>query len=307
MATGAIAIERIAKATGTPAVTVDNVSRVLKQHQPPMWALAGQGGGKRAKHVEPDHLVNMALGLAWADPISNAPAIVSRLRSMNFRSRSYDQPYIMPAGEKAYISTDVPVNRLTTLKKGALGSTLDAYVYGMATDPGFREMCRAEDFRVQLSEWPMENAAILWATENGGLWRENYDGLGLLGNLAPLAAPAALRRTVTLPFALFEVLADLCADTLNRAQKGPTLPLSEPATSSAGPEMENAGPLPEGPALIRNQDRNSSDPAPSEGQPEANGRERQSQVPSRGPGRSHPRHRRPRDERAADSPDATAA
>ena len=315
MATGAIAIERIAEATGIPAVTVDNVSRVLKQHQPPLWALAGRGGGKRAKHVEPEHLVNLVMGLAWADPISNAPAIVSRLRGLvERRHPTRTSRHQLSQGVVAYAVAEIPPNRLTmlaeALRRGrgpaTLGETLDFYVRALATLPDVREKMRSEELSVQLGTWPYEFATITRRDEDGTV-SSNFDGLGLLTDIPPDARPATMRRTVTLPFALFEVLADLYADTLSRKQSALPLPPSDPEHTTTGDEeTENAGPT-TGPALIRNQDRDSSDPAPSEGQPEANGRERQSQAPSRGPGRSPPRHRRPRDGRAADSPDATAA
>lgn len=313
MTTGARAVERIAEATGFPMATVDTASRVLKQHQPPLWPLAGQGGGKRAKHVEPEHLVNMALTLAWADPISNAPAIVTRVRGLvERRAPTRTSRHQLSQNVVAYAVAEIPQNRLTmlaeALRRGpaTLGETLDFYVRALATLPDVREKMRSEELSVELGTWPYEFATITRRDEDGTV-SSNFDGLGLLTDIPPDSPPATMRRTVTLPFALFEVLADLYADTLSRKQSALPLPPSDPVLTTAGDEeTENAGPT-TGPALIRNQDRDLSDPAPSQGQPEANGGERQSQAPSRGPGRSTNRHRSRHNGRAADSPPPAAA
>jgi hypothetical protein len=82
MATGPNAVNLIAVMTGIPVVTVDKVARMLKQHQPPMWARSVQGGGAKSEHVEPWHLTNLALALNAADPITSAPRVVTELRQM---------------------------------------------------------------------------------------------------------------------------------------------------------------------------------------------------------------------------------
>lgn len=81
MATGSEAVDRITEVTGIPAATVARLAKILKQAKPPLWQRSGQGGGKSARHVEPFHLTNIALGLA-ADPITRAPELVSRMRGM---------------------------------------------------------------------------------------------------------------------------------------------------------------------------------------------------------------------------------
>jgi hypothetical protein len=82
MATGAQATERVAKATGVSVTYVERVARILKEADADLWPKARKGGGKGAAHVMPSHLVNLLLALMSADPITEAPEIVPRCRAL---------------------------------------------------------------------------------------------------------------------------------------------------------------------------------------------------------------------------------
>ena len=82
MATGAHAVDWISKATGILPATVFRTARALREADPTLWPQAAKGGGRGAAHLEPRHLVNLALALAVADPIAAAPKVVAGYRAL---------------------------------------------------------------------------------------------------------------------------------------------------------------------------------------------------------------------------------
>jgi hypothetical protein len=88
MATTAQAIERFALVTGPAEAHVGRVARILQlakdadMRSLDLWPTGKQGGGKSAVHVQPHHLVNLAIALAVADPITTGPGRVLAFRSL---------------------------------------------------------------------------------------------------------------------------------------------------------------------------------------------------------------------------------
>lgn len=308
LATTAQAIERIAKETGIIHANVFRTARALREHDTALWPQGSQGKGQAA-HVNADHLVNLMMALAMAETTTAAPEVVARFREMTAEpDQTVTHHHEFEGGSWGVVGTPLRKNKLVEGlgPRLPLGDALTLCVQWMATFPQRREQFRQENLEVMLSAGPFESASVIRRERNAAV-TDNYRGAGLLRCLPQPAPAAALRRTVTLPFALFEVLADLYADTLSRKQSALPLPPSEPVFTTTGDEeTENAGPT-TGPAHIRNHDRNSSDLAPLDGQPEANREREQSQARSRGPGRSINRHRSRRNDRAADSPPSAAA
>ncbi len=76
LATGAEAIEAVTDATGLVSWTVNGAARALREASPNLWPQGAKGGGRRAAHVEPAHLINLALALNIANPITQAPELV---------------------------------------------------------------------------------------------------------------------------------------------------------------------------------------------------------------------------------------
>ena len=73
MATGAQAVERMARVTGKSFSTVDRIARAEKRDARAQFARGAPGGGKNSVHATNVHLANFVFGLA-ADPITAAPA-----------------------------------------------------------------------------------------------------------------------------------------------------------------------------------------------------------------------------------------
>lgn len=271
MATGAQAIERIARDTGLTPITVLATSRPLKRHEPPLWAKAGKGGGKNAKHVEPTDLVNLALALAMADTFDTGPEAVLLYRGLESMGDQTHTQHHNLGDVQATTKFSLPPNRLATaLRKGEavlLGNMLDFYVALIATNPDARERLRGEGFAVHLTAAPAAHAVIAY-TRDGVLIEQTFTESNTLPGLEPNVPAASMRRTVTLPFALFETLADLWRDTLDRRESAPTLPVP-PAPTTAGPEKESAAPPPRGTAPVRDHDRDLRDQMPVRGRLEA--------------------------------------
>jgi hypothetical protein len=82
VATGAHAVDWIARTTGLLPATIFRTARQLQMADPDLWPKARKGGGRGAAHLEQPHLVNLALALAVADPITAGPASVRRFRAL---------------------------------------------------------------------------------------------------------------------------------------------------------------------------------------------------------------------------------
>ncbi|WP_158927050.1 hypothetical protein [Acidisphaera sp. S103] len=88
MATTAQAIERFALVTGIPEPHVGRVARILQlakgadMKSLDLWPTGKQGGGKSAVHIQPSHVVNLAIALAVADPITIGPGRVLAFRDL---------------------------------------------------------------------------------------------------------------------------------------------------------------------------------------------------------------------------------
>jgi hypothetical protein len=82
VATGAHAVDWLARDTGTLRAKVFRTARQLQMADPDLWPKARKGGGRGAAHLEERHLVSLALALAVADPITAAPASVRRFRAL---------------------------------------------------------------------------------------------------------------------------------------------------------------------------------------------------------------------------------
>ena len=83
LATGAHAVDWIARTTGLLPATIFRTTRQLQIASPDLWPKAKKGGGRGAADLEEPHLVNLGIALAVADhPITAAPASVRRFRAL---------------------------------------------------------------------------------------------------------------------------------------------------------------------------------------------------------------------------------
>lgn len=138
MATAAQAIDRISGATGTLRATVFRVARVLREADVTLWPQGSAGRGQGA-HVEPCHLVNLALAMTMADPITSAPEIVGGQRYSGRSAaligdfRNLELPEPLQAG-RAGTLTEMLVARNVFCGEGGLGGDLERLIETFA-DP----------------------------------------------------------------------------------------------------------------------------------------------------------------------------
>jgi hypothetical protein len=287
--TGVEAVGWIARTTGLLAVAVDRAAKLLKQHPPGLWPKSGQGGGKASQHVEADHLTNILLAIAAADPITTAPAVV--------RARRGHPLMPHPVSEREYIeitqalpgifrksSTLAPEGSVyleSDIVAPTFGESLDKLTRFLATHEGKMagiHMAVAE-FHVEMELSPNGGGAYVF--DAGGLRRSICFGRQL-SELEMASAPySPIHRIASVPLTLLETLGALWGDTAARKSLADRISSPAPASTTAGEGIECAGSPPREPAPIRDQDRN-NDPGDATA-PEIRGEGGLSQAPRRGP------------------------
>src|SRR5689334_5086696 len=80
MATGAQVTARIAGETGFLWSRLDRAAVALQAAG--LWPKGSRGGGRTTPHVGPEHLTNLMLAIACADPVTAAASAVRRYRSL---------------------------------------------------------------------------------------------------------------------------------------------------------------------------------------------------------------------------------
>ena len=255
MATGAESIEAVAKAMGMPVAPVFAAARALREAQSDLWPQAARGGGKNARHVEPRHLANLALALGVADPLTEAPRFVA-----NYRALVTTELQVTDSG----IGGDPNVSRVSvpSVKTGTfapllrqhghtLGTRLDGLLDAIRDKSNIemRRLFKAAGLSLTLTSgsvieaclqfnWRMSDdpAEVFWAERE--FYRLPHTTLGLLDQTAgPL-----LRRDVTIPFRLLEVLADLWADTIAHRERTKTKNAADLPGPTALPQDQNPAP-----------------------------------------------------------------
>lgn len=214
MATGKQAIELIGRATGILLSTVDRSARSIKEDRSDLWPLAeGRGGGKNAVHVSSHHLVNLVLGLAglmiyYPASISDLPKIVKSYRTM-----------VLTAFEEADGDADF-AEALEAVAGLTLGQALDTLVDRTARQNG--PTPQSAKFQVTIGRDPLllHKAEIFFGSDRLGLYRDAQEHADVINRTKfPVdATPAHFVPRTRIPFALFEVLADLWRDTLMSRQ-----------------------------------------------------------------------------------------
>jgi hypothetical protein len=210
MATGAQATERVAKATGVSVTYVERAARILKEADADLWPKARKGGGKGAAHVMRPHLVNLLLALMVADPITEAPEIVPRCRAMMPDPKNDLASDEFETGQEARI-----LGILDAFCPGSnLGERLEGLVCTlMQIDNHSRVRQLLGKFEVGRS---FQSGGTISATaEISGAVIAFKEPIGSLLDLPEGWRPpeAAIADTKSVPFGIFETLADLALDT----------------------------------------------------------------------------------------------
>jgi hypothetical protein len=228
MATTAEAIEAIAAGTGIPHVTVERAASILRTADSDLWPTGGRGGGKSAARPKASHLNNLGLAIFVADPLNEAPDLVRRCRklvlnperrltaqgmlSLNPKDWGWDQ------SEKQVSEI---LNRLVPgqiLGDMTLGDMMDNLVRNLRSED-LREFARENLKDLTLLRYRFAGGTIganLWLRDWSLSFSEPVGGLLTLmeddwkDQRIPVAAPL---DSTTMPYKLFEIMADLASDT----------------------------------------------------------------------------------------------
>jgi hypothetical protein len=217
MTTVAQATEAIAKSTGVSLTLVERAARILKEADADLWPKAKKGGGKGAAHVTPSHLVNLLLALMTADPITEAPEVVPRYR--NLIPGRYDDPDVDVFETESVDHIDRMAGILNEFCPGSnLGERLEELVRTlMNVENRSRARKRLGLFTVGRSHQSggvigasleVSNGTVGFVVPIGDLLASMQDGAEDSG-----IPEAAISDIKSVPFRIFEILADLALDT----------------------------------------------------------------------------------------------
>jgi hypothetical protein len=234
MATGADAITAIADATGLLPATVGRAARALREAGGDLWPQSMPGGGRNARHVQPHHLVNLTLALMGADPITDAPELVSFCRCL-WRDEAADQTFggadfIVPGRFMIWVKFNTNVDRSATRRLSAQSSFLtetlgESHSLGTAMDAVVKQLGYRADSQQAIVDDSMfielrtgaaiqPSASILWASPKA-FQLFTYSSRREQNFRDSLRHGAKLDRTTTVRAGLVTVLADLWRDTMN--------------------------------------------------------------------------------------------
>jgi hypothetical protein len=221
MATTAEAIEAIAAGTGIPHVTVERAAFILRTADSDLWPTGGRGGGKKAARPKASHLNNLGLAIFVADPLNEAPDLVRRCRKLVLNPERHLTAHgMLSLKPKDWAQSEKQVSEiLNRLAPGqTLGDMMDNLVRNLRS-ADIREFAREnlKDFalwryrfaggtisaNLRLRDW-----SLSFSQPVGGLLTLMEDDLN--DPRIPVAAPL---DSTTMPYKLFEIMADLASDT----------------------------------------------------------------------------------------------
>jgi hypothetical protein len=314
MATAAEAIKAMAAATGIPCVNVEYAALILRKDG--QWPTGGRGGGTKAARPGVSHHLNLGMATVAANPLNEAPEIVRRYRKMvpAKHSRLAMLGMLGPNPELWDQSEKIASSLIEILCPGeTLGDMLESLVrYLMSVDlPAARAERRAfarEHLRsLTVSRFRFAGGAIGANLEfNGGSqnFREITPGLYPPmtedGSENPDIPPAPYHDLSSMPYKLFEIMADLALDTERELGRSAS---SDAAGGTAAKDAETTTPatVGAGPAHVDKASQPGANPvktADNNNQQDSDEKERgQSPAPSsrRGSPSSKP-SARPKDE-----------
>lgn len=246
--------------------TVRRAARALREADVSLWPEGSAGRGKAAE-VNPHHLVNLAIAIAVADPITSAPDAVRKYRQFEpCYSRTYAVDLSMLTGEPLPPTTSRGINddsddldrRANWFDGPTFGDAMERFIHMLADPihpetPEALEMC---GIYVGLSVSALPSARVYGVTERNTTAACDYYFPKGVNRLLPPASSGMIIREAVLPFRLFKALAELWADTLAQGKTDTTLSL-DTAPASVVSKNENAGSPAREPARTPIQDHNS--------------------------------------------------
>jgi hypothetical protein len=259
VATGLQAAKKMENVTRKSFSTLDRLQRALKQGGKGQVPLGGPGGGKNAAHYMAKDLMHFGIGLA-ADPISEAPEqveVFANLRPwINVRRKEGWSPV-----RDAFVTWSLAVSKSNSKDNTVPGDTLGDAISGLIDwlsrpeGAGLRSILGQNRGRMYLdlvTQDGYEPSAIFGIFETdrpdpsylaqydvGPRPKVDFDTKTMTATYDPPRMdplpPGTIKKTVRIPYAVFEALADLWADT--RAHMERVASTSSPPSNA---ETENA-------------------------------------------------------------------
>jgi hypothetical protein len=260
VATSAKVVETTGRVTRRSFSNLDRLARALKQGGRNQVAVGAPGGGKNAAHMDLDHLINFVLGLA-ADPITEAPEQVEQFANMQWHMNAPRREWSPVSKALSAWSEAIGSERL--MPDGTLGEALARLVDWLSRPEGkeLRSVLgqrRGLMYLDLVTQDGYEPSAIIgiFENQNNEVNGESFAATYEVGprphfdyvlnadetrvesvTVSPPPGeqlpPGTIRKTVRIPYAVFEAMADLWADT--RARQ------TNPQTKNAGLPARRTG------------------------------------------------------------------
>jgi len=197
---------------GVLPATAFRAARALRERSISLWPQGSQGRRQEA-HVTVGHCVNLALAIATADPMTDAPNTVRRYRSLvegELRIFDHDRRDT-PRVTRECVATP-GVGTLAPLFSN-YGNTLGKHLEGLLmalSDTGNQaqgDLRHVEEFELEITVGPLPQAVLvfdLWTGDAGyRTERQTYTPP------RPVQAAPGMVTVKTIPFSVFEVMAAL--------------------------------------------------------------------------------------------------
>lgn len=273
------AVPTIAAAISWPLPPVETRARVCQRHNPPLWPTPlGRGGGKNKAYSTHWHCNNLLLSCVTSLPTTTAlqaPELVLAYRAIPVSDRDSwgvsapidpEQPGLFTEAVLAWARTLSPSNvegcaRYRVIPGATVGEALDNLVDWISRPEGatIRNWFQTSGMWVDLGvgyAYPI--CSIGYVTLDNVRFQSLYYSRNGSWPLAKGQDPhPGVTTTNRVQFSVFEVLADIWADTRARTVGPTSFPPSGAGGATASPENAKRRTPPQGPARTQKQPRES--------------------------------------------------
>ena len=191
-----------------------------------IFPLGARGRGKEA-HLQPHHLVNLVIGMAAADPITEAADFAltyRRLVATELRITETEAGSVRTSRETTEVPSKGHLEPLLHHYGPTFGKRMDGLIslLAMPHNKTIRDFLRSAGMSAKLVLGPVPEARFVLPFRFGDDPNDRVEEEIHLPPQEILALPrpiAEMRREVWIPFSLFEILTNLWADTLPPMRK----------------------------------------------------------------------------------------